>query len=75
MQVVGLRGGYHTALVMGGVNSKIHAKRLAQASEILIELRANGGSHKQLAVHCTTSVNDSGYRRREIPGWRQPQWW
>lgn len=24
---------------MGGVNSKIHAKRLAQASEVLIELR------------------------------------
>lgn len=39
VQVVGLRGGYHTAAVMGGVNSKVHAKRLAQASEVLIELK------------------------------------
>ena len=38
-QVVGLQGGYHTAAVMGGVNSKVHAKRLAQASEVLIELQ------------------------------------
>ena len=46
MQVVGLRGGYHTAMVMGGVNSKIHSKRLAQASEVLIELKAGGmGPH------------------------------
>jgi hypothetical protein len=41
-QVVGLRGGYHTAAVMGGVNDKVHAKRLAQASEVLIELHAQG---------------------------------
>ena len=54
LQVVGLRGGYHTAMVMGGVNSKIHAKRLAQASEILIELRANGGRSRTgcTLLHC-----------------------
>ena len=39
---MGLKSGYHTALVMGGVNSKIHAKRLAQACEVKIELRAAG---------------------------------
>jgi len=46
VQVVGLRGGYHTAAVMGGVNDKVHAKRLAQASEVLIELHAPGEAPK-----------------------------
>ena len=44
LQVVGLQGGYHTAAVMGGVNSKVHAKRLAQASEVLIELQGESRS-------------------------------
>lgn len=42
MQVVGLRNGYQTALVMAGLTTKIHAKRLAQGTEILLELRAGG---------------------------------
>jgi hypothetical protein len=42
LQVVGLRNGYQTALVMAGLTTKIHAKRLAQGTEILLELRAGG---------------------------------
>lgn len=53
VQVVGLQSGYHTALVMGGVNDKIHAKRLAQASEILIELRAQGRAPLLQAQLCS----------------------
>ena len=41
-QVVGLRNGYQTALVMSGVSTKIHAKRLAQATEVVLELKAAG---------------------------------
>lgn len=49
LQVVGLLGGYHTAAVMGGVNKKIHAKRLAQASEVMILLQAESRSQPQPA--------------------------
>lgn len=41
-QVVGLRNGWQTAAVMSGVSTKIHAKRLAQATEVFLELRAAG---------------------------------
>lgn len=43
MQAVGLKSGYHTALVMGGVSSGIHGVRLAQASELMLELLAPAG--------------------------------
>ncbi len=42
MQVVGLRNGWQTALVMSGISTKVHAKRLAQATEVVLELRASG---------------------------------
>ena len=42
LQVVGLRNGWQTALVMSGISTKIHAKRLAQATEVVLELRASG---------------------------------
>lgn len=42
MQVVGLKNGWHTGAVMGGVSTKVHAKRLAQASAIRMELKAHG---------------------------------
>ena len=45
-QVVGLRNGYQTALVMSGVSTKIHAKRLAQATEVVLELKAAGMRHR-----------------------------
>ncbi len=45
VQAVGLRSGYHTAIVMGGLYYKVHGMRLAQASEMLLELKA-GGLHK-----------------------------
>jgi hypothetical protein len=41
--VVGLRNGWQTALVMAGLTTKIHAKRLAQGTEIIMELRAGKG--------------------------------
>ena len=44
-QVVGLRNGWQTAAVMSGVSTKIHAKRLAQATEVVLELRAGGVRH------------------------------
>ena len=34
--MVGLRNGYQTALVMSGISTKIHAKRLAQATEVVL---------------------------------------
>ena len=40
--MVGLRNGWQTALVMSGLSTKIHAKRLAQATEVVLELRASG---------------------------------
>ena len=40
--MVGLRNGYQTALVMSGISTKIHAKRLAQATEVVLELKAAG---------------------------------
>ena len=56
MQVVGLRGGWHTAGTMAGVFSRLHAKRLAQAAEVVIELRAQGAlpaynAHPGFRVH------------------------
>jgi hypothetical protein len=41
-QVVGLRNGWQTALVMAGLTTKIHAKRLAQGNEVVLELRSQG---------------------------------
>ena len=41
-QVVGLRNGWQTALVMAGLTTKIHAKRLAQGTEVVLELRSQG---------------------------------
>ncbi|CAL5219909.1 g1838 [Coccomyxa viridis] len=42
IEVVGLRNGWQTALVMSGISTKVHAKRLAQATEVVLELRASG---------------------------------
>ena len=41
-RVVGLRNGWQTALVMAGLTTKIHAKRLAQGTEVVLEMRAAG---------------------------------
>lgn len=52
--MVGLRNGWQTAAVMSGVSTKIHAKRLAQATEVVLELRAGGVRHflrKQWSCH------------------------
>ncbi|DBA81590.1 hypothetical protein WJX77_006239 [Trebouxia sp. C0004] len=47
-EAVGLHSGYHTAIVMGGLYYKVHGMRLAQTSEMLLELKA-GGLHKGAA--------------------------
>ena len=39
-QVVGLKSGWHAAAVMG--TTQVHAKRLAQACEMRLELLAHG---------------------------------
>lgn len=41
-EVVGLRNGWHTALVMGKFSHHVHATRLAQTSEFLLEARSRG---------------------------------
>jgi ribosomal protein S6E (S10) len=49
---VGFHSGWHTALVMGQVSRRVHAKRLAQAEEVEITLEAHGAlygvTHMQL---------------------------
>ena len=50
LQVVGLRNGWQTALVMSGISTKIHAKRLAQATEVVLELRASGDFVRSMTV-------------------------
>ncbi len=47
-QVVGLRGGWHTGLTMLGAFSRLHGKRLAQAAEIVIELRGHSARPMRL---------------------------
>jgi len=55
--VVGLRGGWHTGLAMAGMFSRLHAKRLAQAAEVVIELRANSALHiRRPVVHDAVQV-------------------
>ena len=56
-QVVGLRNGYQTALVMAGLTSKIHAKRLAQGTEVLLELRAGGAFQPSRALMTSRGQN------------------
>lgn len=50
LQAVGLRSGYHTAIVMGGLNYKVHGLRLAQANEMQLELKAHGQPPKGVAA-------------------------
>jgi diacylglycerol kinase (ATP) len=40
IEIVGLHSGWHTAVVMGQLNARIHAKRLAQCSEVDMDLAA-----------------------------------
>ncbi len=39
IEVVGLRNGWHTGMVLGSHGSLVHAKRLAQATAVRMELR------------------------------------
>lgn len=44
IEVIGFLNGWHTAVVMGQVTSKVHAKRLAQAVDVELEIFAGRGS-------------------------------
>lgn len=46
VQAVGLLSGYHTAVVMGGLYYKVHGMRLAQASEMQLDLKVEGALSK-----------------------------
>lgn len=46
IEVVGFLNGWHTAIVMGQISSKIHALRLGQCSEVEMELAATGSRVK-----------------------------
>ncbi len=65
VQAVGLRSGYHTAMVMGGLYYKVHGMRLAQASEMLLELKA-GGLHKGAAPMTHMQLDGEPWRQ-ELP--------
>ena len=43
MQVVGLKGGWHTGMVMSGLTHQ-HAVRLAQVPELRLSLRGPSGA-------------------------------
>ncbi|KAK9835245.1 hypothetical protein WJX81_008484 [Elliptochloris bilobata] len=51
IEVVGLRGGWHTGVAMTGAFSRLHAKRLAQAAEVVIELRAQSRGGDESVAH------------------------
>ena len=46
IEVLGFQSGWHTAVVMGQVSSKVHAQRLAQCCAVDLELVATGGRVK-----------------------------
>jgi hypothetical protein len=46
IEVIGFHSGWHTAVVMGQINKKIHGKRLAQCREVEMELVATEGKIK-----------------------------
>jgi len=46
IEVIGFKSGWHTAIVMGQINKKIHGKRLAQCREVELELIATEGNIK-----------------------------
>jgi diacylglycerol kinase (ATP) len=46
IEVLGFRSGWHTAVVMGQISPKVHAKRLAQAREVELSLSASGARVK-----------------------------
>lgn len=43
---MGLLSGYHTAIVMGGLYYKVHGLRLAQASEMQLDVKASRPASK-----------------------------
>ncbi|KAL4424008.1 hypothetical protein ABPG75_001309 [Micractinium tetrahymenae] len=64
IEVVGFGSGWHAALAMAQVSSRLHAVRLAQCREVEVELVARGGKVK----------DEMGYTHMQVDGepWRQP---
>ena len=65
VQAVGLQSGYHTAVVMGGLYYKVHGLRLAQASEMQLELKA-GGTPKGAAPRTHMQLDGEPWQQ-ELP--------
>lgn len=63
MQVVGFGSGWHAALTMAQLSSKVHAVRLAQCREVELRLEAQG---KVKGEHGQTHMQVDG------EPWRQP---
>ena len=60
IEVVGLRSGWHTAVVMGQLTPRIHAKRLAQCCEVELELASAGGGGPVRGEGATTHMQLDG---------------
>ena len=67
LQAVGLRGGYHTAMVMGGLHYKVHGVRLAQASEMQLDLKVDGASRSKGTTLKTHMQLDGEPWQQELP--------
>lgn len=64
LQALGLRSGWHTAAVMGGVSTKVHAVRLAQGNNLQLEVRGGRGG---------TTKGDSPVTHMQLDGEPWPQ--
>ena len=62
--MVGLRNGWQTALVMAGLTTKVHAKRLAQGTEVVLEMRAAG----EWPFPCWVALRASGNNPLRLQG-------
>ena len=64
LQALGLKSGWHTAAVMGGVSTKVHAVRLAQGNDLQLEVRGGRGG---------TTKGDSPVTHMQLDGEPWPQ--
>ena len=64
LQALGLKSGWHTAAVMGGVSTKVHAVRLAQGNDLQLEVRGGRGG---------TTKGDSPITHMQLDGEPWPQ--
>ena len=63
---MGLLSGYHTAIVMGGLYHKVHGMRLAQASQMQLDLKANRPHTKGKAAKIHMQLDGEPWQQ-ELP--------